>query len=124
MKKGWMVRAGESGRLFEEFEKGYIAVGWVDMGDVSKLDTREKMAAAYITAYPDSAVGRRPNDIAMIDKFRNEMAIGDTVITYDPQSRHYLVGETAGDYVYSPKTVGDYPQTRKVKWLGKVSRDA
>lgn len=25
-KKGWMIRAGEGGRLFEDFEKGYIAM--------------------------------------------------------------------------------------------------
>lgn len=123
MKSGWIVRAGEGGYLFEDFEKGLVAIGWSAMGDVSALDTRKKMADAYIAAYPDSKEGKRPNQIAMVDKFRNEMQVGETVVTYDPQSRNYLVGEITSNYEYRPKIIAGYPQTRQVKWLGKVSRD-
>lgn len=123
MKQAWMVRAGESGRLFEDFEKGYVAVGWNAMGNLAELNTREQLSAAYLKAYPNSKEGERPNSIAMIDKFKHGMQIGDIVITYDPQSRNYLIGEIAGDYEYLPDRVGDYPQTRRVNWLGKVSRD-
>lgn len=123
MQNGWMVRAGEGGRLFDEFEKGFIAVGWTAMGNISGLNTRQQMTDAYIAAYPDSKAGKRPNDIAMIDKFKNDIQIGDIVLTYDPQSRNYLIGEVVSEYIYSQNAVGDYRQTRKAKWLGKVSRD-
>lgn len=124
MKNGWMVRAGEGGRLFEDFEKGYIAVGWGSLGDITPLDTREKINDAYAIAFSDQKPTKRHNAAAMLHKFRNVMAIGDIAITYDPQSRQYLVGEVVGDYEYSPDVVGDYPQVRKMRWLGKVPRDA
>jgi restriction system protein len=123
-KKGWMVRAGEGGRLFEDFEKGYIAVGWNKLGDIANLNSRDKINNAYSEAYPDQKPSKRHNAAAMLHKFRNVMAIGDIAITYDPQSRQYLVGEVAGDYEYSPAQVGDYPLVRKMRWLGKVARDA
>lgn len=123
MKTGWMIRAGGGGRIFEDFEKGIVAVGWKPMGDLSNLDSREKMAAAHVEAFPESKRRNRHNSIAMVHKFRNVMKTGDVVLTYDPQSRTYLVGEIKGDYVFDPKTVPGYPQTRKVSWLGKLSRD-
>lgn len=123
MRKGWMVRAGEGGRLFEDFERGYIAVGWSKLGDISGLDSREKVLQAYAQQFPDEKPSKRNNAAAMVHKFRNEMMDGDVAVTYDPQGRHYLVGEIVGSYQFSPGLVGDYPQVRKTKWLGKVSRD-
>lgn len=122
-KKGWMVRAGEGGRLFDDFEKGYVAVGWGRLGDLKKFTSHEQFSVAYKEAFPDKKKGTWPNQISMIYKFRSVMKPGDMAVTYDPQSRTYLVGEVVGDYQYSPDTVGDYPQVRKVKWLGKVDRD-
>jgi len=122
-KTGWMIRAGEGGRLFEDFEKGYIAVGWNALGDISSLKTLEQFWDAYPKAYPMAKKGVLPNQISMIHKFRSVIKPGDLAVTYDPQSRCYLVGEVAGDYEYKPNLVGDYPQVRKVSWLGKVSRD-
>jgi restriction system protein len=122
-KKGWMIRAGEGGRLFEDFEKGYIAVGWGALGDISKITTIEQFWEAYPKAFPLAKKGELPNQISMIHKFRNVIKIGDLVVTYDPESRNYLVGEVTGEYEYRPNLVGDYPQVRKVNWLGKVSRD-
>lgn len=121
--QGWMIRAGEGGRLFDEFEKGYIAVGWSDLGDISHLTTLNLLWDAYPKAYPLAKKGMLPNQISMIHKFRSVIKPGDLAVTYDPQSRCYLVGEVAGDYEYKPNVVGDYPQVRKARWLGKVSRD-
>lgn len=122
-RKGWMIRAGEGGRLFDDFKKGYIAVGWNKLGDISELTTRDQLSEAYKHAYPQAKKGTLPNQISMIHKFRNVIARGDYAITYDPTSRTYLVGEVTGDYQFSPETVGDYPQIRKVNWIREVSRD-
>lgn len=122
-KQGWMIRAGEGGRLFDEFEKGYIAIGWSDLGDISQLTTLDLLWEAYPKVYPLAKKGMLPNQISMIHKFRSVIKPGDLAVTYDPQSRSYLVGEVTGDYEYKPNVVGDYPHVRKAKWLGKVSRD-
>src|SRR5690606_31207902 len=119
----WMVRAGEAGRLFSEFEKGYVAIGWHAMGDMGGITSQEEMREAYIQAYPENKTGSVGNAAAIAFKFVRDLAKGDKVITYDRETRQYLVGEIIGDYEYRPKTVGDYPNIRKVKWLGKVDRD-
>lgn len=122
-RKGWMIRSGEGGRLFEDFEKGYIAIGWQELGDIGALTTLEQFWNAYPKAFPLAKKGQLPNQISMIYKFRTVVNAGELVVTYDPESRNYLVGEVTGDYEYQPDLVGDYPHVRKVNWFGKVSRD-
>jgi restriction system protein len=60
----------------------------------------------------------------MAFKFRKIMAPGDRVVTYDPERREYLVGSIEGEYRYEPGVIPDYNHVRKVRWLGRVSRDA
>jgi restriction system protein len=124
MTNGWMVRAGENGRLFEDFEKGYVAIGWGDIEDMTALNTREKMNAAHEEKYSHHKPGRKHNAAAMAHKFRNELSKGDFVLTYNPASREYLIGEITGDYEYRPDAVGDYGNIRKANWTGKISRDS
>ncbi len=119
----WMVRAGEGGRLYDEFAKGYIAIGWDQLGSMADLDTREKVTIAHHEKLGHFKRGKLNNAIAMADKFRNQMQVGDMVVTYDPQSRRYLVGAISGEYEYRLEQVGDYPNIRKVDWRDEVPRD-
>jgi len=41
MPNHWMVRAGHGGIFIEDFEKGFAAIGWSEMGDLSKLKSRD-----------------------------------------------------------------------------------
>ena len=94
-----MVRAGEGGRLMDEFEKGFVAVGWRKLGDISALKSKEEIAEAFDSVATESSKpARRANSIAMIHKFVNIIQIGDYVVSYDPSSRKYHVGEIIGDY--------------------------
>jgi len=44
MKNAWMVRAGGTGGLFDDFkENGYVSIGWGEIGEISKSDTRESL---------------------------------------------------------------------------------
>jgi len=38
----WMVRAGEGGRLAEKFAEGYVAVGWNEFGDMTRMTDKEE----------------------------------------------------------------------------------
>lgn len=60
---------------------------------------------------------------AVLHKFCNVIQIGDAVITYDPNTREYLVGEISGAYSYDP-SLKDHPNVRDVKWQSRNSRDA
>jgi restriction system protein len=120
----WMIRAGEGGRLIDEFAKGYVAIGWTELGDMSSVTDKEQIGELYIKAYPDVKKGSIPTSIAMFHRFRSVLSKGDNVVSYDTKNREYLIGEINGDYEYKLEGVGDYPHLRKVKWLGRVSRDS
>jgi len=124
MSEIWMVRAGERGRLFEEFQKGYVAIGWQAMGDMRSIGSLEEMRRKYVQAYPENKPGGVANAVAMAFKFTKILKKGDRVITYDPVERKYLIGEISGEYEYRPDVVGDYPNIRTVSWTGTLDRDA
>jgi restriction system protein len=118
----WMVRAGEGGYLIEAFNNGYVAIGW-DIGDLTSLTTRDALRSLYDRTYPNTPPAKAANAAAMLHKFRTVMKIGDRVISYDPQSREYLVGTISSDYQFEPGLVPDSPHVRVAKWDGRVSRD-
>lgn len=118
-----MVRAGERGYLADEFARGFISIGWNDLGDLTKATTVDDIRAAYAKAYPDAKPGEVGNAVAMIHKFRSVLKPSDHVITYNPIRREYLVGNILGDYVFEPGKIKDQHHVRKVEWLGNVSRD-
>ena len=126
MHQGWMIRAGEGGRLFDDFEaRQCVAVGWNDLGDLRQYGSHEALRQAFIENYGNAKAGAVANAVAMIRKFRDDIQSGDYVITYSPELRQYLVGIDQGEYDFmSPEQqVGDYANIRRVQWQGKVSRD-
>lgn len=117
----WMVRAGESGYLFEDFEeKNCVAIGWEQ--DFTDTETLEEIKDKLATD-PDQRPGALANAAAMVYKFRHAMESGDKVVTYDPKGREYLLGTIDGDYTYDPSRIPDYDHIRPVEWKGKVHRD-
>lgn len=119
----WMIRAGEGGRLIESFAKGYVAVGWTELGDMNNVHKLDEIRQRILQAYPNERKGAVGNSVAMFHKFRSVVKVGDHVISYDSGQREYLVGIVNSDYKYKPGLVGDYPHFREVQWQGKVKRD-
>lgn len=119
----WMVRAGEGAYLIEEFEKGYVAIGWNDLGDLTDTSNQDQIKRKYMETYPGEHSSKAGNAAAMIFKFRHVLGQGIRVLTYNPESRTYLVGEIVGDYQFGFDVVRDYAHFRKVQWVGRVSRD-
>jgi restriction system protein len=58
------------------------------------------MRDAFVKAFPACKSGAVANSVAMLHKFSHRMQPGDVVVTYDPESRKYWVGEVASDYFY------------------------
>lgn len=123
MNSTWMIRAGRGGIYIEDFEKGYAAIGWSQLGDLTKYPNINSLRQKYIEVYGNDKPSATANAVAMILKFRDHITAGDHVVSYNPETREYLVGVDKGEYLYQPGTVGDYANLRKVEWLGKVSRD-
>jgi restriction system protein len=121
----WMVRAERDGILYSEFrEQGYVGIGWSELGDLNAYASRAKITEAFQRAWPESRHQKVVNAIGCIDRFQNQMKIGDTVLTYDPPRRVYSVGTVTGDYLYAQEKE-ETPHTRAVGWNSKeLSRDA
>jgi restriction system protein len=118
-----MVRAGEGGRIFEDFKNnGLVAVGWKDVGDLSKAQSREEIRKIVERVYKEHKPGSRIVSAGQLSRFRFDFKENDYVITYDPESREYLVGRLRGPYQYDSSRK-EYFHIRKVEWQGTVPRD-
>jgi len=119
-----MIRAGEGSRLANDFESsGHVAIGWGELGDLSGLTTAEDVRRRTDQSYPHKSPAARANYSGQAHRFRNVIAIGDRVITYDGPRREYLIGTISGDYQYHPDFFPGYDHVRRVEWGGRVSRD-
>ncbi|MBU2887472.1 restriction endonuclease [Gilvimarinus agarilyticus] len=120
-----MIRAGRGGTYIEDFEaKGYAAIGWSKLGDLTQYKTNDALKEAYLREFSQAKPQAMANAVAIIVKFRDQIQKDDTIISYDTETRQYLVGEDQGQYLFKPDEVGDYPQLRVVNWQGRVDRDA
>lgn len=122
--KMWMVRAGISAYLANEFEeRKCVAIGWVQIGDLTKIETRKELEKLYAQAYPEHSKGKKAMSVGQLARFRFEIEKNDFVLTYNAERRIYLVGKITSDYVYKQNHVNDYSHIRMVEWVGEVSRD-
>ena len=120
----WMIKS-ESGELFAPFrDRGLMAIGWAYLNDLSQYASDDDLRAALVAEQPDAPQGRISNAVAVIRKFRSGINVGDKVVTFDPISRMYLIGEVTSEYVYEPTALTpDHPHIRRVNWGGTLVRD-
>src|SRR5437868_3446732 len=124
MTQFWMIRAGEGSRLAGEFEqKGYVGIGWNNLGDFSALTTLDAVRRRVDEKNPNDAAGTRIISAGQVHKFRNLLAPGDRVITYDGERREYLLGTINGKYEYRPGLLAQFDHIRRTNWEGRVPRD-
>jgi restriction system protein len=117
----WGVHA-DSGRAQELFlSKARVAVGWPELGDLSKIGhDRELLKAALKKAYPDKKPGAIPVYAGEIFRFIDELAIGDVVVYRSRPEPIVHLGRVTGPYAYDPAADAEYPNMRPVKWFRKV----
>lgn len=120
----WGIHAGAKGEADSLFlKKGYIAIGWAGMGDMSNLPTDwEKLKIIVRETYDNVKPGAIPNYAGQLKRFVHEMKKGDLVVYPSKIDKHMHLGEVIGDYQYSPSLDKIFPNQRKVKWLKTVPR--
>ena len=119
----WVVRAGRKGRFASEFEiGGFVAIRFQPVGDISGM-SRSQVTELVASERP----GKKQKvfgDAGMLYRFANEIELGDIVITPDGGTRELLFGEVAGPYDHRrTPALSDFQHVRKVRWLGRCSRD-
>jgi restriction system protein len=119
----WMVRAGEGGRVADEFRLQNVVALDFEGVDLTHATTREQIRPLVERAYRDRKKGFLPIALAAWHKFRSVISRGDAVMTYDPARRIYSIGKVMGDYEFHPGLVKDYEQIRRVQWTHELRRD-
>ena len=122
----WMVRAGVGNRLYQSFlERGFVAIGWTNVGDLDQYRTRDELLSAVKREWPDWKPQAHVNAAGMLHRFAIQMKVGDSIVTYNQQRRVYAVGTISGEYRHDPSFGGDDPNVRPVEWRDQeISRDA
>lgn len=122
----WMVRAESDGSLFQPFiDERLVAIGWPDVGDLSRFESREALVARLRERYPGQRAGWYANSGGMLHRFSKKLQSGDGVVTYHRTRRVYAVGTLQGSYEYDRTFNDAYPNVRRVEWdATEVSRDA
>lgn len=120
----WGIHAGETGNADLQFKtRNCIAIGWEEMGDLSKLAAdRAAFKTAVRKVYPSIKDGAVANYAGQLFRFVHEMKPGDFVAYPSKKDRQVHLGQIEGDYRYEPKEFAGYPNIRPVKWLKAVPR--
>jgi len=110
----WSLAPGESARLWPEFrDGGFVAIGWDELGDLSRFSTREEFATALSEVSKSDA---RPvhNSLACF-QFAKEMQPGDKILIKKGLTQVLALGEVTSDYRYDPDRK-EYRNVRQVRW--------
>ena len=119
----WMVRAGEGSFLIDEFiENNIVAIGW-DLGDLSNKSDDE-IEELFKKKY------KNRRSLNQVLRFKNNINIGDYVLSAKKGTGTYFMGRIISDYkrshiITQKDSSGDnYFDIRDVEWLGEVQRDS
>lgn len=113
-KKYWIYTPGEKASKWEDFyDSGIMAIGWDKIGDLRKLNSKEKIKSALIKAYRGNE--NKMNDVVANNDFLNNINIGDVVIVKKGIKQLLGYGIVASDY-YFDLTRKEYRSCRKVEW--------
>ncbi|POA39008.1 restriction endonuclease [Pseudomonas sp. GW456-12-1-14-TSB6] len=122
----WMIR-GDGGRLYDDFrDRNMAAIGWAQLAPEAKPGvSRKALIQAYKDLQPGIKDGSAVSGASQVFRFVNEISIGDTVVTYSPANRTYLVGRFTGECQLRPDLADDgMSLTRSVEWFPQeVDRD-
>jgi len=120
----WGIRAGkkdDAAPLF--FKKNVIALGWGEMGDLSKIAAdRESFKAKLIATYPETKPAAVPVVAGQPFRFIHVLKIGDMVVYPSKSDRQVYLGLIDGEYRYKPQLSEKYPNTRSVTWKKALPR--
>lgn len=83
--RAWLLRGVFEGKsaVPDWIENSYVAIGWPELGELPDGLTREELTKRMGQTYPDHSLGRLRNSVGNVDRFLNQMAIGDFVVTPD-----------------------------------------
>lgn len=120
-KRIWGIHTMDDSLFLHE---NVIAIGWKDIGDLSKIEaSREAFKRKYMATYPNAKKGSIATGAGMLYRFIHEVQIGDYVVFPSKSNREVNIGVIESDYFYVENTA-KYVQQHNVKWLKHLPRTA
>lgn len=114
--------AGRGAEQLNEFlEESTVRIGFALDKSALKERSVEEIKEIIKSENPEARKGQINSWASQLYKFLHEMSKGDRVLVYEFGTRLYHVGEVVSEPSYENRDV--LPYTRKVKWIGVVSRD-
>lgn len=119
----WVVRAGKYGQREQiELDKSFIAIGWSDLPDHSKISSKENLGALYLKYYEEGKKMAFAINMGQIWRFINEIQINDLVAVPLKSQSSVIIGEIVGDYEYTEIYGINCKHIRRVNWLKTFPR--
>jgi hypothetical protein len=118
----WLYAPGEKASKWDEFyNEGIMAIGWDELGDLSKYNSKNDIANEVKNKYGGDS--SRTNDAMACFDFVNTIKKGDIIISKKGQREYIGYGIVTSDYIYDDSRK-DFKNIRKVDWKSKGSWDA
>ena len=103
-------------------DEGYVAIGWQELGDLRQYPDRDAFKAAIAEKIPDAKTGAQPVYAGILQRFTHEMQAGDIVVYPSKHDRMVNVGRITGEFAHIIDEADEYPNRRRVEWLGQFPR--
>lgn len=103
-------------------DEGYVAIGWKELGDLKQYPGRDAFKSAIAEKTPEAKTGAQPVYAGILHRFTHEMHAGDIVVYPSKHDRMVNIGRLTGELIYIADETDDYPNHRRVEWLGQFPR--
>ena len=116
----WMVRAGRYGeREQSNLDENIIAIGWDEIGNISKFKNKEELRQKYFEIYQDKKKMQTSMGVGQLWNFVHEIKKDDIVALPLKIQSAIAIGIVEGEYEYQEKNT-NFKHFRRVKWLNKA----
>ena len=116
----WLIRTGDGGKgLADCLPQKIVALRFVKVGDATDLD----LEAITRQFGQDGTAGAPKRTARMLVRFRDDVRIGDIVVTPRLKERDVWFGAVVSGYHYRPPTDAGLRHARAVEWWGSIDRD-
>jgi restriction system protein len=69
-----------------------VAIGWDDLEDLTNIQNAGEIRGKIDQKYKEETTGWKAISASQVSRFRFDFKENDYVVTYEPESRVYLVG--------------------------------
>lgn len=113
----WTLSAGEGGEMWDEFyHHGIAAIGWDDLGDLTKFQDKEAIRIKLKDIWPGDTT--KTNDAHACWQFAHDVKVGDIIFAKQGFSKLFGYGVVEGGYHFDDSR-SNYQHTHRVKWYSK-----